>query len=123
MLDIFQPIWKLDDGRRWNAMRVNDSNSREVSPSGAGQTGVGKTQEPTRVERGAGVNSPAKSGRPSDSVQLSNLGSLLQAEDSQSPERAAKIEKLRADVASGNYKLDAKNLATNLVDDTLKHKL
>src|SRR5436305_2032729 len=111
------------DGRRRNTMRVNDSNPGGVSPSGAGQTGIGKTQESTRVERGAGVTSPAKTGSPNDSVQLSHLGSLLQAEDSQSPERAAKVDKLRADVASGNYKLDAEDLAKNLIDDTLKHKL
>lgn len=104
-------------------MRVNDSNSREISQQGVGSSGVGRTQEATRIERGSGVSSPAKTGGSDDRVQLSHLTSVLQAEDSQSPERAAKIEQLRADVASGRYKLDAKDLAKSMVDDVMKHKL
>ena len=52
---------------------------------------------------------------------LSNLRSLaLSGEDEISPERKAHLDKLAAQVASGEYQVDSKKLSARIIDDTLK---
>lgn len=98
-------------------MRVDDSNAREV-----GQSGLNRASEATRIERSSGYGSIGRSDRADDRVQLSTLGAQLRAEESESPERTAHIERLRADVASGRYQLDAGATASRMIDDSIQPK-
>jgi anti-sigma28 factor (negative regulator of flagellin synthesis) len=96
-------------------MKVNDPNLSGVQ-SGA----IGRAQETdavSKLKQRMGVESTSSAG---DQVELSNLGMHLRALDSESPERTAYLEKLSADVASGRYKTDAKELSRKIVDDAIK---
>jgi len=87
-----------------DAARIAKSGAQNGEPIGtdATQTGPGK-----------------------DRVQLSNLLESLRrqagsGEDEISPERAAYLDKLGAQVASGNYQVDANKLSARIIDDTVK---
>lgn len=79
----------------------------------------GKTSGPSNPADGG------PSGTGTDRVQLSNLLENLRhegisGESDLTPERAAYLDKLGAQVASGDYKVDADALSARIIDDTIK---
>ena len=94
-------------------MKINDAN---VGGTGAAQAanavgGVAAAKAQPKV--GAG-------NAPTDEVQLSNLSAQIRAEDTNSPERAAQLEKLSAAIAAGTYRVDTAELSRNIIDDSTK---
>lgn len=94
-------------------MKINDSNIPGLGPNGVGNTGgVGEgLQQP----KGAGQASNSV-----DQVSLSGLSAAISAAQSDSPDRAAYLERLSADVEAGRYKVDAGALAKDIVQDAMK---
>jgi len=95
-------------------MKINDANL-----TGLASTGTGKAQEAEQSARirqsriGDGASSST------DQVQLSNLSETLRASESESPERAAHLERLSADVQAGRYHVDSKELSKNIIQDSI----
>ena len=92
-------------------MKINDAN-------GAGVSGVGRSQELTTTT----VGSKGKSGGAGqqDQVSLSNLGSALGAQQTDSPERDALISQLSATVASGAYQVDPQAVSASIIESHIK---
>lgn len=92
-----------------------------------GLAGGNKAAETARVQTDRRPQGPASGpgdGAP-DQVHLSNLLERLRQTDSATeqditPERAARIQQLTAQVADGSYEVDSAKLASKIVDDTLK---
>ncbi len=96
-------------------MKINDANI-----AGLGSQGIAKTQE---AEQGARVRQSRigdGSSSSADKVQLSNLSETLRASDSESPERAAHLERLSADVQAGRYRVDSAELSKSIIQDSIK---
>ena len=96
-------------------MKINDSNV-----AGLGSQGIGKAQETeqgARVRQGRTGDGASSS---TDQVQLSNLSETLRASESESPERAAHLERLSADVQAGRYHVDSAKLSKSIVQDSIK---
>ncbi|MBM3783198.1 MAG: flagellar biosynthesis anti-sigma factor FlgM [Acidobacteria bacterium] len=55
----------------------------------------------------------------SDEVSLSSLASAVQSALSDSPDRLARVERLAAEFAAGNYQPDAQATANGLISDAL----
>lgn len=55
----------------------------------------------------------------SDEVSLSSLANILQDAITESPDRAAYLKKLSSQYEAGTYKVDANQIASSLVDETL----
>lgn len=94
-------------------MKINDSNI-----NGLASPGIGKAQEADAASRGRGKNVNG-SDSTSDRVELSNLSASIRAEDAESPERAAHIEKLAADYEAGRYNPDPLEVSKKIVADAL----
>ncbi len=95
-------------------MKINDSNI-----AGLGSQGIGKSQE---TEQGGRIRQgrTAEAGPSStDQVQLSNLSESLRASETESPERAAHLERLSAEVQAGRYHVDSAEVSKNIVDDSI----
>jgi flagellar biosynthesis anti-sigma factor FlgM len=92
------------------------------NPASAPLTGPAR---PDAVRSTSNPSVEPAEGKSKDQVQLSNLLESLRraaspAEEEISPERAAHLDKLAAAVQSGEYKVDAKELSSRIVEDTLK---
>jgi hypothetical protein len=94
-------------------MKINDSNI-----NGLASSGIGKAQEADAASRGRGKNVSGSDSAP-DRVELSNLSASLRAEDSESPERAALVDKLAADYAAGRYNPDPLEVSKKIIADAL----
>ena len=97
-------------------MKINDANV-----AGLGSQGIGKAHEAeqgARVRQGRTGDGSASS--TTDQVQLSNLSEVLQAAGSESPQRAAHIERLSADVQAGRYQVDSAVVSKSIVQDAIK---
>jgi anti-sigma28 factor (negative regulator of flagellin synthesis) len=95
-------------------MKINDANL-----TGLGSTGIGKAQETeqsARVRQGRTGDGASSS---TDQVQLSNLSETLRASESESPQRAAHLERLSAEVQAGRYQVDSTELSKNIVQDSI----
>jgi flagellar biosynthesis anti-sigma factor FlgM len=99
-------------------MKITDSNVGGLSSNGTGAAqgangvgGAGAAKAPQKA--GAGTVS-------ADDVQLSNLSAHIRAEDSNSPVRAAQLEKLSAAVQTGTYHVDASEISRKIIDDSTK---
>ncbi len=95
-------------------MKINDANV-----AGLGSQGIAKTQD---AEQAARVRQ-SKIGEQSsstDKVQLSNLSETLRASEGESPERAAHLERLSADVQAGRYHVDSAALSKSIIQDSIK---
>lgn len=55
----------------------------------------------------------------SDEVSLSSLANILQDAINETPERTAYLKKLSSQFDAGTYKVDAKQIARSLVDETV----
>lgn len=96
-------------------MKINDSNSPGVS-----SPGIGKPPAVEESVKSRQSNLDTSSSSSPDQVQVSGLGQALRAADPNSPERAAHLEKLSADIESGRYKVDSTEIAKSIIKDALK---
>ena len=90
------------------------------SPAGTALKGAARLERPTVSTATDGAE-----GTSQDQVQISNLLEGLRrlasaAEEEISPERAAYLDKLAAAVQSGDYEVDAQELSSRIVEDTLR---
>jgi flagellar biosynthesis anti-sigma factor FlgM len=96
---------------------VGDS---DASQSAATQAGRARQAEAVTPKE-APVDAAAKVARESDQVQLSDLTERLsQMLGTSDPDRAARLERLSAEVQSGKYKVDAAAVSRKLVDEALR---
>jgi len=93
---------KINNG--YNDPQANAANSsqraQETAAAGTNRTGSGNNQS-----------------RADDN--LSSLAAAVQSALSDSPERAARLERLAAEFAAGDYQTDATSTARSLIDETL----
>ena len=92
------------------------------TPAGTALTGAAR---PDAAHQTASSAIEAVEGKSQDQVQISNLLESLRragstAEEEISPERAAYLDKLAAAVQSGDYEVDAQELSSRIVEDTLR---
>jgi len=104
-------------------MRVQDLYG--VGGAEAGQPAApqaGKAQPTDAVAPKGGPSEAAREAPPgSDQVQLSDLtGKLSGLLGAENPERAARLERLAAEVQSGGYRVDALAISRRLVDEALR---
>jgi hypothetical protein len=94
-------------------MKVNDPKLANLMPSQVGgpqaTETVGEKQKKTE-----GIRSAA-----GDQVNLSTLGSKVRELDTESPERAASLEKLAAEVQAGRYNPDPATVSRKIVADAI----
>jgi flagellar biosynthesis anti-sigma factor FlgM len=94
---------KINNG--YNDPQANAANSsqraQETAAAGTNRTGSGNNQSRA------------------DEVNLSSLAAAVQSALSDSPERAARLERLAAEFAAGDYQTDATSTARSLIDETL----
>jgi anti-sigma28 factor (negative regulator of flagellin synthesis) len=94
-------------------MKIQDPNVSGLSTGGVGKAAeLEGSRQAKRAEQ-----AQSQSG---DSVALSGLSAALAAAQSESPERAAQLEKLSLEVESGRYKVDAKQLARAVIKDAFQ---
>jgi len=99
-------------------MKIDNSNLGGVSPDKSQQINAAKP-DPAGSRQAAA----AASGDPGDQVTLSSLSERLAVAGTESPERAARIERLAGEVASGRYSVDALVLGRRMIDEMLKPSL
>ena len=97
-------------------MRTNDRNLTGISSSR-----LGRTPEPEAVNRQgpAGAPSGPAGSAGEDQLHLSDLAGRLRSLGSDTPERAAYLERLSAEVEAGRYTVDAQVLSRKIIDDAL----
>jgi flagellar biosynthesis anti-sigma factor FlgM len=97
-------------------MKVNDPNLASLASS---QTKAARTQE---TERAGQSSRPQNAGTAasSDDVHLSELVRSLRSLAADSPERQARLEQIARSVANGTYNVDAKAIASKIIDDALE---
>jgi Anti-sigma-28 factor, FlgM. len=96
-------------------MKINDP---ELNGTVSSEVSKAREAEAAVKSRSQTVGGAASSR--GDHVQLSHLGSQLQAAETESPERTAYLEKLSAQVKSGGYKVDSQRLSRAIVNDAIK---
>jgi len=104
-------------------MRVEDLygvGNTDAGKPAAAQTGKAQ-QAGALAPKGAKAGPATDAARDSDQVQLSDLTERLSrtlgVED---PARAARLERLAAEVQSGRYRVDALGVSRRLVDEALR---
>jgi len=97
-------------------MKINDL----YTSSQAAATYQSQTQK-TEASQGAvaGKVTGNKGSGGSDEVNLSSLANVLQDAITETPEKAAYLEKLAAQYAAGKYQPDAGAVAKSLIGETL----
>ena len=90
-------------------MKVND-------PNGTGITGVTKNQNTNRRSESQRLRGTSVA---SDEAQISNLSSVLRALQTQSPERAARLNHLSLEVGSGSYGIDSYLVGGGVIRESL----
>lgn len=97
-------------------MKVNDPNLQ--GPGSLTSTGVSRASGAA-----GGASARASQAHPGqDGVELSSLAQNLRAEDGESPERLAQVERLAKAYAQGTYQADSEATAGGVIDDALKHR-
>lgn len=92
---------------------------RTLDPASASQ--AGKAQETTGVSSGDSGGRAGRAHADADRVDLSDLSGLLLASASvDAPERAARVERLAAEVRSGRYKVDAEEVSRRIVGEAIR---
>jgi anti-sigma28 factor (negative regulator of flagellin synthesis) len=99
-------------------MKVNDGNLNGVNHSRIGGLGGADRTQMDRTSRGGGSADRRVDGS-NDRVQLSDLGRQLRMANEGTPERAVRLEQLRADVQSGRYQPDAREVSQSIIKDAL----
>jgi anti-sigma28 factor (negative regulator of flagellin synthesis) len=107
------PISKLEKGDDFHYMKINDPTSAGLSA--------------TKLSQSLGVGTAARNGRAGsvqgdneDHVRLSNLASVVQSLSGDSPDRAARVERLAMQVQSGQYQVDSMALSSKIVGAALQ---
>lgn len=108
-------------------MKIPDRNSAGIPP-GPDKASSAQTHRAEQAQKAkavhqktpAGASIEIGSGPSPDSVQMSRLAGAIRADDLNTPERAAKIERLEAEVRSGKYQVDSQALSRSLVDDMIR---
>lgn len=100
-------------------MKVHESSLNQAAASQ-----IPKSREPEAVTTGGhkkgGVAQP---GQDSDRVQLSEFSSrILESLKTESPQRAAHLEKLAADYRAGRYQPQSIETSRRIVDDAISHE-
>ncbi len=78
----------------------------------SGTTNVNRAESSANVSTNAVQRKPGADGGRGDEVQLSNLALHLSAD---SPERAARIARITAEVQSGRYEVDAAEVSRRMI--------
>jgi flagellar biosynthesis anti-sigma factor FlgM len=94
-------------------MKINDANVG----------GTGAAQAANAVGGAAAAKAQPKAGAANtstDEVQLSSLSEQIRAQNSNSPERAAHLEKLSAAIDAGTYRVDSTEISRNIIDESTK---
>lgn len=96
-------------------MRVNDHNLNGAGAAGLGKANLDRTAPAgARSSQAGGSQDTAE-----DSVQLSGLGAKVRELSGGTPERAAKLDRLSQQVASGTYHVDPEAVSKGIVEDAL----
>jgi flagellar biosynthesis anti-sigma factor FlgM len=94
-------------------VKVDDPKVTGMSPSQ-----VGGSQAPDSASIRHKRTDPAHANS-RDEVSLSDVGAKLRELDPESPERAARLEQLAAEVAAGRYRVDAMKVSDRMIEDAL----
>ena len=98
-------------------MKINDAYASGASPSQAEKTGQAEALRPGADNKQA----VSRAASEADRVQLSELSDrLLKIASAQSPERAARLERLSAEVRVGRYQVDPLKVSHALIEEALK---
>ena len=97
-------------------MRVHDTKSGNVE---AERLAEQRRAEVTPAGKQASPRDGATTSGGLDRLQLSTLASRIHAEAEESPERTAKLERLAADFAAGQYQPDSGAISEKLIDEAL----
>lgn len=99
-------------------MKINDPSLGALGTNGAGGAkGPERSQEITGRAQPNQVRERSKIEK--DGVELSALSQGLRATEAESPERQARIDQLRKDVAAGRYQPDAAEVSRKIVEESL----
>ncbi len=90
-------------------MKVND-------PNGTGITGLSKNHKTDRVNERRTVKGASHE---SDKFQLSSLSSVLGALQTESPQRAARLDHLSVAVGTGSYGIDPYVVGGSVIRESL----
>lgn len=94
---------------------------RSLDPAAASQ--LGKAQETPGVTPGDGRSAAERAKAEGDRVQLSDLsGRLLAMASAETPERAARIDRLAGEVRGGQYQVDAAEVSRRIIDEAVGHE-
>ena len=101
-------------------MRIDDPNAKGLPPGGTiqGPTQSNQTSRAARSNPYAGQQET--SGVAGDQIELSSLAGKLSELQTDSPERAKRLEKLALEVQSGRYQVDSAELSRRIVDDAIQ---
>jgi flagellar biosynthesis anti-sigma factor FlgM len=95
-------------------MIINNNDTPDISRLNLDQTSLNKTQGPSRADASNSATTSSVTG--DDTISLSNSPSLVQqALSSTSAARAARVQELKALVASGQYQPDAQEVSRALI--------
>ena len=95
----------------------NSASSQATGSPGAGATGKTAHLDPLKISSSSSQS--ARGADRADEVHLSSLSSKINELQSGSPEREAFLERLRLEVASGQYQPNPQEVAGKIVDDLL----
>ena len=95
----------------------NSASSQANGSQGAGATGKTAHLDPLKISSSSSQS--ARGADRADEVHLSSLSSKINELQSGSPEREAFLERLRLEVASGQYQPNPKEVADKIVEDLL----
>jgi flagellar biosynthesis anti-sigma factor FlgM len=99
-------------------MKINDLYSSSQAAATYQNQNTQRAQEAEGAQAAkSGTNTKVSSG--SDEVSLSSLANILQDAITETPERTAYLKKLSSQFEAGTYKVDARQIASSLVDETI----
>ena len=101
-------------------MRIDDPNAKGLPPGGTIQ-GPSQSNHAARAGRtNPYAGQQEASGVAGDQIELSNLAGKLSELQTDSPDRAKRLEKLALEVQSGRYRVDSAELSRRIVDDAIQ---
>jgi flagellar biosynthesis anti-sigma factor FlgM len=103
----------------WNARPKEDGRMRIDDPNLKSVGGAGNAAPVERISSRQIAEEKGLSSRFQDDVEISNLGGAIQDLQESSTSREEKVARLQKLYESGNYKVDAAEVASKLVDDAL----
>jgi flagellar biosynthesis anti-sigma factor FlgM len=99
-------------------MKINDLYSSSQAAATYQNQNTQRAQEAEGAQAAkSATNTKVSNG--SDEVSLSSLANILQDAITETPERTAYLKKLSSQFEAGTYKVDARQIASSLVDETI----